>query len=172
MILDALFRLAREFPGCVAQVAGFLINNQEHCHNRSIKQRITKWIRGMLNAHLPHGHDFEVAWCLVICGVLKITVRRTDIAKTGTMPHPVVLAVLGLLREHNLLTVPLSTWRWRGEFKNDGIYGQNWLPFYEAVLRRWTTASNSRVECVDERTEPSAMSRAFYTTRRSEAKPR
>jgi hypothetical protein len=44
-----------------------------------------------------------------------------------------------MLRERKLLSVPLSKWSWRAEFKRTGIFGENWLPYYEAVRRRWTT---------------------------------
>jgi Reverse transcriptase (RNA-dependent DNA polymerase) len=138
LILDTLFRLAREFPRCTSHVAGFLINNQKLCGKNSHKERITKWVRATLNAHSIHGHDFEVAWCLVVCGALKIKVRKTDVQSEDRLPNSIVLALLGLLSERKLLTVPFSNWPWRAEFKKKGIYSHQWLPFYEAVLRKWT----------------------------------
>ena len=139
LILDTQFRLAREFPRCTSHVASFLINHQRLCEKQSHKDRITKWIRATLNAHSIHGHDFEVAWCLVVCGALKIKVRKMDIQSEGKLPSSIVLALLGLLSERKLLTVPLSNWPWRSEFKNKGVYSHHWLPFYESVLRKWTT---------------------------------
>ena len=139
LLLDAFFRLAREFPRCTAPVVEFLINNQQLCQSNPMKSRVIRWIRSMLSSHLPHGHDYEAAWCLVACGVLKIKVRKKDIATDSAIPNPIVFAIMGLLRQHGLLTVSLSTWRWRVEFKKNGIFTQNWLAFYEAVRRKWTT---------------------------------
>lgn len=137
-ILDTIFRLAREFPRCISHVASFVINNQKTCGRKAYRDRITRWIRETLNTHSVHDHDYEVAWSLVVCGAMKIKVRKSDIKTGGHLPNPIVLALLGLLGEQKLLAVPFSSWPWRAEFKRAGIYGQNWLPFYEAVRRKWT----------------------------------
>jgi hypothetical protein len=71
-------------------------------------------------------------------GALKIKVRKTDIKAGNELPSPTALCLLGLLSEQKLLTVALSSWAWRIEFKKNGIYTQNWLPFYEAVRRKWS----------------------------------
>jgi hypothetical protein len=138
-ILDCLFRLAREFPRCTAYVVQFIINNQSLCRGRPIKNRVVRWTRTMLHFHLPHGNDFETAWSLVLCGVLKLKVRKVDLPTNGLVPSPVILALLGLLRQHGLLKVPLSKWGWRKQLQRSGVHGEYWLPFYEAVLRRWTS---------------------------------
>jgi len=116
---------------------GFLINNQSLCQGIA-KDRTTRWVRETLKKHLPQGHDFEVSWCLVACGVLGITVRKQDLPAPETLPNSVVFALLGLLRERNLLEVPLSYWKWRTQLKKLGIFSEAWLPFYEAVRRKWT----------------------------------
>jgi hypothetical protein len=139
LTLDTLFRLAREFPRCVSYVASFVINNQKRCEGKLYRDRTTRWIRETLNAHSAHDHDYEIAWCLVVCGAMKIKVRKTDIKTGDRLPNPIVLALLGLLSERKLLTAPFSSWSWRTELKKTGIYSQNWLPFYEAVRRKWTT---------------------------------
>jgi hypothetical protein len=138
LILDTLFRLAREYPRCISHVAVFLVNNRNICRKRQYKERITKWVRATLNAHARHEHDFEVAWCLVVCGALRIKVRKADISIPGQVPGSIVFALLGLLSERKLLTVPLSTWPWKAEFKKAGVFSHRWLPFYEAVRRKWT----------------------------------
>lgn len=85
-----------------------------------------------------HSHDFEVAWCLLVSGVFQITIHEKDVVSFGPTPNSVNFAILGMLRERGLLSVPLSRWAWRSVFKKNGIYGENWLPFYEAVRRKWT----------------------------------
>jgi hypothetical protein len=139
LILDTLFRLAREFPRCVSHVSSFLVNNRALCLSSPNKTRIEKWVRSTLDTHAAQGHDFEVAWCLLVCGALGIKVRKSDVTGPGLLPNSIVLALLGLLRERKLLNVPLSSWPWRAEFKKSGINGHNWLPYYEAVRRKWTT---------------------------------
>jgi hypothetical protein len=137
IILDALFRLSLEFPRCTSHVAGFVINHQLLCVGPS-KQRTLRWIKAMLKLHLPHGHDFEVSWCFVVCGVLKFVIGKDDLPSTKSMPNAIVFAMLGLLHEKGLLALPLSAWPWRAYLKKRGIYSEGWLPFFEAVRRKWT----------------------------------
>src|SRR6266516_2077748 len=139
LILDGLFRLARDFPRCMNYVASILINNQDFCSVPIIKKRIERWCRSTIKTHIRHGHDFEVAWSLVVCGVLKIRLNRADLDSDASVPGPTVLALLGLLHEKKLLTTPLSSWPWRATLKKAGVFDQYWLPFYEAVRRGWTS---------------------------------
>jgi len=138
VILDALFRLSREFPRCTSYVAGFLINHQDKCKAGAVRSRIVKWIRATLKANQVHSNDFEISWCLVICGVLEIKITKDDLHVGEGMPSAIVFAILGLLHGRGLLEQPLSTWPWRKELKKSGLCGQYWLPFYEAILRGWT----------------------------------
>ncbi len=138
IILDSLFRLAREFPRCTSHVVSFLINNQALCSGVA-RERTIRWVRMTLKRHLPHGHDFEVAWCLVACAIIGIKIRKEDISSTHAIPNSVLLALLGLLREKGLLEVPLSHWPWRAHLKAMGVYSEAWLPFYESIRRKWTT---------------------------------
>jgi hypothetical protein len=92
----------------------------------------------MLRLHVPHGHDYEVAWCLVVCGVFKFRVESDFLPSTDSMPNAIVFAMLGLLHEKKLLGLPLSAWPWRAHLKKRGIYSEAWLPFFEAVRRKWT----------------------------------
>jgi len=61
-----------------------------------------------------------------------------DFRSFDVMPNSVVFSMLGMLRERNLLSFPLSKWPWRSLFRKSTIYGEYWLPFYEAVRRKWT----------------------------------
>jgi Reverse transcriptase (RNA-dependent DNA polymerase) len=139
IIVESLFRLARDFPSCTHHVAAFLINNQDGCQDPKIRKSISAWIKSTMRAHLQHAHDFEIAWCLLVSGVLRITINEDDLSLVDRRPNSVVLAMLGMLRERGLLSVPLSHWGWRADLKKSGILGQDWLPFYEAVRRKWTT---------------------------------
>jgi hypothetical protein len=137
IILDALFRLALEFPRCTSHVAQFLINRQVLCVGPS-KERTLRWIKSMLRLHLPHGHDFELSWCFLVCGILKISLSEDDLPSMNVVPNAVVMAMLGLLHEKDLLGPPLSAWPWRACLKERGLYSEYWLPFFEAVRRNWT----------------------------------
>ncbi len=139
LILDTFFRLAREFPRCISYVSSFLVNNRALCLSSPHKPRIEKWVRSTLDAHVIHGHDFEVTWCLLVCGALGIKLQKSDVEGEARLPNSTILALLGLLRERKLLAAPLSSWPWRAEFRKSGINGHNWLPYYEAVRRKWTT---------------------------------
>jgi hypothetical protein len=137
LILDTLFRLARDFPRCIPHVAQFLINNRELCNNGQNRERIVRWIYATFAAYPSPGQDFEISWCLLVCAALKIEVRKTDISATD-LPSATVLALIGLLSERNLLDVPLRAWKWRSEVKKLGVYSNYWLVYYEAVRRKWT----------------------------------
>jgi hypothetical protein len=136
--LDAFFRLARDFPLCTSHVAAYLINNQSMCREPDIKKRVATWIKATIREHLQHAHDFELSWCLLVAGVLKITIEKGDLDSSTRRPNSVVFATLGMLRERGLLSVSLNHWGWRADFLKRRIYGENWLPFYEAVRRNWT----------------------------------
>jgi hypothetical protein len=132
IILDALFRLSLEFPRSTSHVASFVINHQLLCVEAA-QNRTLKWIKSMLKLHMPHGHDYEVAWCLVVCGVFKFRVEPEFLPSRDSMPNAVVFSMLGLLHEKGLLALPLSAWPWRAHLKKRGIYSEVWLPFFEAV---------------------------------------
>lgn len=66
-------------------------------------------------------------------------VEEADLAPLSSRPSSAVLAILGMLNERGLLSFRFSKWPWRADLKKSGIYGENWLPFYEAVRRKWTT---------------------------------
>ena len=137
--LNALFRLARDFPICINHVVSFLINNQHKFRNVELKTRIKDWISMTLKSHMPQGHHFEVAWALVAAGVLRIELTNDDLSLDGSFPGSVVLSLIGLLRERNLVQVPLSHWDWRARLHKESGLGENWLLHYEAVRRKWTT---------------------------------
>lgn len=139
MIVNAVLRFARDFPSCTSHVAAFFVNNHAVCNTPAVRNRIRSWVRGTVRSNIQHGHDFELAWCLLVAGVLRIVINEDDIAPFEVQPSSIVFAILGMLRERQLLSVSLSNWSWRASFKETGIYGQNWLPFYEAVRRKWTT---------------------------------
>lgn len=115
LILDGLFRLTREFPRCMNYAASILINNQDFCSAPNIKNRIERWCRSTIKNHMRHSHDFEVGWILVVCGVFKIKLHKTDLDQHVDIPSPTILALFGLLQEHGLLTFSLSTWPWKAK---------------------------------------------------------
>jgi len=143
-LLDTLFRLARDFPVCVSYVAVFLINNQARCSDAKIRARIKSWMKYILLTHLPQEHHFEVSWCLLVAGVLRIKLEKDDIPLTDHLPGSVVFSMLGLLSERHLLGIPLAAWKWRAQLREGGESGSNWLPFYEAVRRNWTSDAQIR----------------------------
>jgi hypothetical protein len=91
-----------------------------------------------LVAHAKRGHDFEVAWILVICGVLGQSVDQTFIGLDQPVVSPVVLAILGLLSADKLLVEKWDEWRTPPPGTGSVANGRNWLPYYESVLRNWT----------------------------------
>jgi hypothetical protein len=138
LILDTLFRLSREFPACVSHMAEFLINHQGKCSHPAFRARIAKWAKTTIKTHLPQNHDYEVAWALLVCGVLQIKVTEDDMSAAATTPNPAIFAILGMLNERQILDFKLDRWHWKSDFKKTGINSHNWLPFYEAVRRKWT----------------------------------
>lgn len=138
-ILVALLRLARDFPFCTSHVAEFLINNQKRCRSPEFSGRIKRWVTTMLDTHLKHRDDFEVAWCLVVCGVLKLQLDDKDLAAADARPNSIIFSIMGLLIQKGLLKTNLAKWGWRAEAKQNGVNSNNWLFVYEAVQRKWTT---------------------------------
>ena len=133
-----MLRLA-DFPACIPHVAAFFISNRKRCQTAEARERLAVWIKWAFRIHVPHSHDLEMAWCLLLCGVFGIAVQRADIEPIGQRQSSVVMVMLGLLHERGLLSVPLRLWNWRAEIKSASVYGQAWLMAYEAVRRRWTS---------------------------------
>ena len=137
--LNAMFRLARDYPSCLSHVVVFLINNKIVCNHPKFRDKIVVWLKGCIKVHHRHQHDIEISWLLLVAGVFQITLDEPELPPFGTMPNSIVFAILGMLSERGLLSVPLSKWKWRAAIKKEGVLGKYWLPFYEAVRRGWTT---------------------------------
>jgi hypothetical protein len=116
-----------------------LINNQALCVDPTIKERIHSWVRETLRQNWNHHHDYEVSWCLLVAGILRLNIEQQDINPLLPTPSPLVLTLLALLHQNGLLSVRLSKFGWRSKFNEESIYGEYWLFYYEAVLRNWTT---------------------------------
>lgn len=137
-LLDAIFRIARDFPSSLHIAAAFIVNNRSLFSTPEINERITAWVKKGIRTHLPKTDDAETAWFLLVAGAFKIPITDEDLSSTDDMPSPLVLANLFLLKEKGLLTGSISRWGWRAQFHTLGIYSEYWLPFYEAVRRKWT----------------------------------
>jgi hypothetical protein len=124
VLLNSMFRLARDFPSCIHHVAAFLINHQAEGNLSENRKRIATWIKSILRSHHPHALDFELAWCLLVSGVFRIPLDKEDVPPPDVRPNSVVFAMFGLLRERHLLPVPLSYWPWRSHFKADECWGK------------------------------------------------
>jgi hypothetical protein len=139
LLLSVLLRFGRDFPTCIELVATFIINNKTSCRHPEIRAEIEQWLRAIFRSEGQHGHDFEVAWALVVCGALDIKISRGDFGAYSESVCSVVFAILGLLNERRLLSDPLSRFEWRTETKKSGLHGAHWLMFYESVRRKWTS---------------------------------
>lgn len=139
IVVRAQLRFARDFPACTSHVAAFLINHQHACRLPRIKGIIERWVRDAIHKNGKVSHDFEFVWCLLVAAVFRIPITDKELEPFDRVPSSVVFCMLGLLKERGLLSVPLSRWSWRAQFKKTGINGENWLPLYEAVRRKWTT---------------------------------
>ena len=139
IVVRALLRFARDFPASTSHVAAFLINHQSACNRPPIRALIERWVRESVRRGGPGSYEFELVWSLVVSAVFRIQITEEELQPFDQVPSSVAFCILGLLRERGLLSVPLSRWSWRAEFKKSGIYGENWLPVYEAVRRKWTS---------------------------------
>ena len=138
VILEVLFRLARDFPKSISHVCSFFINNQALCLKNNRSKLIELNLKNLLKLHIRYGHDFEIAWCLLASSVMKITWQKDELMSLDILPHSVVLAILGLMNEKHLLKFSFNSWAWKKKLKETGALGEYWLPYYEAVRRGWT----------------------------------
>jgi hypothetical protein len=137
-VLDCLLRLGRDYPSCLHLVCAFLINKQEYLVPTGCYQRACSWVQSLLAKNLAQQHDSEIAWLLMTAAVLRVHIREDELNQIQGVPSPVVLTLIGLLREKKILNVSLNTWAWKEVCLTEGIYGRNWLLLYEAVRRKWT----------------------------------
>ena len=137
-IRDCMLRIGRDFTTCLKLVAEFMIHYRADLRDTESRAIIEEWARHILSVHARRGHDYEVALILVICGILGFSVSQSFVSLDKPIGSPVVLAMLGLLSADGLLA---ESWdEWSKPFPGSGTFshGRYWLPYYEAVLRRWT----------------------------------
>jgi len=139
VILSALLRLARDFPTTISYVCSYIINHQGICREAKWSSMISAGLKRLVKIHSHHNNDLEIAWCLLASSVLKVTWSKSDFQFSSSLPNSIVFSVIGLLKENGLFLDSLAIWPWKKEFKRQGIMGQNWLPFYESVRRKWTS---------------------------------
>lgn len=137
-LIDAFFRLGRDYPSTTKHVAEFLVNNRKNLAGPEIGSRVEYWIKSLISLNYRDKNDLELSWVLLIAGIYGIKLTKDDFPDFDYIPGSVVFSIIGLLRQHGLLDVPLGSWDWKSRFKKSGIYGPDWLPLYEAVLRKWT----------------------------------
>ena len=141
-VRDCMLRVARDFTVCLKSVVIFVTQFRTYLTRDEDKAVMTRWLRQIFATHTHRGHDMEIANALAICGVLSLHVDREFVALGDTTVSPVVLAVLGLLSEDGLLAEPWDDWKPNDAGSATGIVnGRYWLPYYEAVRRRWTKDS-------------------------------
>jgi hypothetical protein len=117
----------------------FTTQFRTHLNDGEPKAVMTRWLKQIFATHTHRGHDMEIANALAICGVLGLRVDRDFIAPEDGAVSPVVLAVLGLLSEDGLLAEPWDDWRPKNSASSANIVNSRfWLPYYEAILRKWT----------------------------------
>lgn len=138
-LVDAFFRIGRDFPSTSKHVAEFLINNKTNLSESKTIERISTLVRNAIAFNYNKKNDLEFSWMLLIAGIYGIKLKKTDFGTIDYVPGSIAFAIIGLLRQHSILDFPLSVWDWRSRFKDGGIYGKDWLPLYESVLRRWTS---------------------------------
>jgi hypothetical protein len=138
-VRDCILRVARDFSGCLKSVVIFVTQFRLYLTSNEDKSVMTRWLKQIFATHTHRGHDMEIANALAICGVLGLHVDRKFVALGDTTVSPVVLAVLGLLSQDGLLAEPWDDWKPNHVGNVTSIVnGRYWLPYYEAVRRRWT----------------------------------
>jgi hypothetical protein len=137
-IRDCMLRVGRDFTMCLKFAAQFVINYRDLLKDDESQETIKAWARHILTMHSKREHDFEMAWILVICGVLGLSVDQAFIGLDQPVVSPVVLAILGLLSADKLLVEKWDEWRTPPPGTGSIANGRNWLPHYESVLRKWT----------------------------------
>lgn len=125
--LDCVLRLGRDYTTCLAYVAPFLIHYRERLTGDE-RDLIREWGRRILSAHAGRGHDFEMVWVLLICGVLGLRVDQAYIGVAERVTSPLVLAVLGLLHADNLLAETWDDWSTPAAGSGSITNGRLWLP--------------------------------------------
>jgi len=95
----------------------------------------------MLTTHLSQGHDFEVAYTLLILSILSI--KLPGISKLGPFDDrsSICRCILGLMSENGLLDGPLEECATVGPFVEQDLSNRNWLFVYEATKRGWIKTS-------------------------------
>lgn len=137
-VRDCMLRVGRDFTTCLKSVGEFVTQYRAVMSDEDSLRVIGQWAQQLLAAHAKRGHDLEVSWALVICGILGVKVSKTFMDLEERSVSPVVLAMLGLLSETGFLAEPWDEWKTPIPGTGSIANGRYWLPHYEAVLREWT----------------------------------
>ena len=138
-VTDCMLRIGRDYPACIKPVALFIAQYREPLGSPGLKSTIGKWVDTVFLTHGARGHDLELSWALFICGVLQLQVLMDRFGDPMPTLSPVLLSVLGLLSEQSLISGSWDSWNATSDKAQHVARGRNWLPNYEAVLRRWTS---------------------------------
>ena len=138
LALDSMFRLARDYSDCTGQLAEFLINSSDNVKKLHLVGRVERGLKKLTAFHSKRNHDFEVVWCLLASSPFGIKWGIADITISNGLPQPTTLAMLGLMNERDLLNFKFSSLNWKAKLKALGPMSNYWLPYYEAVRRKWT----------------------------------
>jgi Reverse transcriptase (RNA-dependent DNA polymerase) len=139
LALDSIFRLARDYSDCIGMLSEFLINSAAKIKLLNLEKRVERGLKRLVSFHSKRNHDYEVVWCLLSSSSYSIKWSTEDLNIDEGLPQPTTLAMLGLLNERNLLSFKFSSLNWRSKIKALGPMSNYWLPYYEAVRRKWTS---------------------------------
>ncbi|PNG24231.1 RNA-directed DNA polymerase [Methylocella silvestris] len=137
-IRNCMLRVGRDFTICLRFVADFVVMYRADLLDAESFEAFKGWTQLLFAMHAKRGHDFEVTWTLIICGVLGLRVSKAFLSVDEPIESPVVLAILGLLSKKGLLDEKWDDWKINPPPTGSLANGRSWLPYYEAVLRDWT----------------------------------
>lgn len=129
-----LFRIARENSNCLESVVKILCTYAAAGYN--ISERVKDFAEGMIEAHAPYNHHYEIVWTLWLCRSLSIRINERATKLVSRVENSMCACLVLMLRTRTLLTGRGAISDWTGTATTDDLHGEHWLLVYEAGMRK------------------------------------
>lgn len=101
--------------------------------------QIEKSVNENLLFHIGLENHFEVAWLTWLLKRMKLKMSKACSDSIGKVDNSVVALDVLSMRHDGLIVNPVDTTLWESNLSKNGLYSENWLIAYEAVVKGWLT---------------------------------
>jgi hypothetical protein len=103
--------------------------------------QVEKSINANLFFQIGIENHFEIAWLTWLLKRMKLKMSKECSDNIGSVDNSVVALDVLSMKHNGLIPYPVDTTLWQSSLTKEGLYSENWLIAYEAVIKGWLTPS-------------------------------